>query len=251
MFDLTKKIALVTGGANGIGKGISTMLQKAGAFVIIADLDKENGEKVAKELNGEFYELDVTNLDGIEKTVDSIVESHGKIDILASNTGIFPQKFIEDMSEADYDKVLDVNLKSSVFVSKAVLKHMKKANYGRVIFTSSVTGPITGYPGWAHYGASKAAQLGFMRSAALEYAKYGITVNSVQPGNVLTEGLKAQGEEYLEGTKSIIPMHELGKPEDIGAAVAFFASDEAGYITGQSIVVDGGQILPEEPDGIL
>ena len=128
---------------------------------------------------------------------------------------------------------------------------MKKANYGRVIFTSSVTGPITGYPGWAHYGASKAAQLGFMRSAALEYAKYGITVNSVQPGNVLTEGLKAQGEEYLEGTKSIIPMHELGKPEDIGAAVAFFASDEAGYITGQSIVVDGGQILPEEPDGIL
>ena len=90
-----------------------------------------------------------------------------------------------------------------------------------------------------------------MRSAALEYAKYGVTVNSVQPGNVLTEGLKAQGEEYLEGTKSIIPMHELGKPEDIGAAVAFFASDEAGYSTGQSIVVDGGQILPEEPDGIL
>ncbi|MEJ7545461.1 SDR family NAD(P)-dependent oxidoreductase, partial [Staphylococcus hominis] len=104
--------------------------------------------------------------------------------------------------------------------TQAVLKEMKKQQYGRVIITSSVTGPITGYPGWAHYGATKAGQLGYMRSAALEYAKYGITVNAVQPGNVLTAGLQAQGEVYLDGTRKIIPTHELGEPADIGYAVA-------------------------------
>ena len=136
-------------------------------------------------------------------------------------------------------------------MTQAVLKFMKQQNYGRVIVTSSVTGPNTGYPGWAHYGASKAGQLGFVRSAALEYAKYGITINAVQPGNILTEGLEAQGENYLEGTRKIIPIHELGEPEDIGYAVAFFASKEAKFITGQTLIVDGGQLLPEEPSAIL
>ena len=119
------------------------------------------------------------------------------------------------------------------------------------MITSSITGPITGFPGWSHYGATKAAQLGFMRSAALEYARYGVTVNAVMPGNILTEGLQAQGETYLAQMRAAIPTHTLGKPEDIGYAACFLASDEAHYITGQQIVVDGGQILPESAEALL
>ncbi|WP_105995062.1 3-oxoacyl-ACP reductase FabG [Staphylococcus agnetis] len=250
MICLSEHIALVTGGANGIGKGIAEALAKAGATVIIGDIDEVNGQQTAQAIQGQFYKLDVTNKKNIDAVVEAIVAEHGKIDILASNTGVYPQIEIEELTEADWDNIQNINLKSTFLVSQAVLKQMKQQNYGRVILTSSVTGPITGYPGWAHYGATKAGQLGYMRSAALEYAKYGITINAIQPGNVLTEGLKAQGEAYLEGTRNIIPTHELGEPADIGYAVAFFAAPEAKFITGQSLVIDGGQILPEEPDAI-
>lgn len=251
MFKLTNQIALVTGGANGIGKGIAAALAQAGAKVIIGDIDDTRGKETARELNGDFIELDVTQHDQVKDVVDQIVAKYERIDILASNTGVYPQIDIESLTEADWDYIQNINLKGMFFVTQAVLKVMKAQRYGRVIITSSVTGPITGYPGWAHYGASKAGQLGFMRSAALEYAKYGITVNAVQPGNVLTDGLKAQDEAYLEGTRKIIPTHELGEPLDIGYAVTFFASQEAKFITGQSLVIDGGQLLPEEPDGVL
>lgn len=250
MISLSQHISLVTGGANGIGKGIAEALAKAGATVIIGDIDEVNGQQTAQSLNGQFYHLDVTDKKNIDTVVEAIVAEHGKIDILASNTGVYPQIEIEELTEADWDNIQNINLKGTFLVTQAVLKQMKRQNYGRVILTSSVTGPITGYPGWAHYGATKAGQLGYMRSAALEYAKYGITINAVQPGNVLTEGLKAQGEAYLEGTRNIIPTHELGEPADIGYAVAFFAAPEAKFITGQSLVIDGGQILPEEPDAI-
>lgn len=250
MISLSQHIALVTGGANGIGKGIAETLAKAGATVIIGDIDEPHGLQTAQSLNGQFYHLDVTDKKNIDTVVDTIIAEHGKIDILASNTGVYPQIEIEQLTEADWDHIQNINLKGTFLVTQAVLKQMKKQHYGRVILTSSVTGPITGYPGWAHYGATKAGQLGYMRSAALEYAKYGITINAVQPGNVLTEGLKAQGEAYLEGTRNIIPTHELGEPADIGYAVAFFAAPEAKFITGQSLVIDGGQILPEEPDAI-
>lgn len=251
MFKLTNQIALVTGGANGIGKGIAAALAQAGAKVIIGDIDDTRGKETARELNGDFIELDVKQHDQVKDVVDQIVAKYERIDILASNTGVYPQIDIESLTKADWDYIQNINLKGMFFVTQAVLKVMKAQRYGRVIITSSVTGPITGYPGWAHYGASKAGQLGFMRSAALEYAKYGITVNAVQPGNVLTDGLKAQGEAYLEGTRKIIPTHELGEPLDIGYAVTFFASQEAKFITGQSLVIDGGQLLPEEPDGVL
>ena len=155
---------------------------------------------------------------------------------------------IENMTEEDWDKIQNINVKGAFLVIQATLKHMKKQNYGRIVLTSSITGDITGYPGWAHYGASKAAQLGFMRTAALEYAKYGITINAIQPGNILTDGLIEAGEEYMNKMKSVIPVNVLGKPEDIGYTAVFLASREAGFITGQRIVVDGGQILPETPD---
>lgn len=251
MVDLNNQVAVVTGGAKGIGKGISKVLSEQGAEVIILDIDREAGEETARDLEGCFYEMDVTKKDQVDYIFNKIEKIHGRLDILCSNTGIFPQAMLEKMTEDDWDLMQNVNLKGMFFVVQKALKIMKKQNYGRVVITSSITGPITGYPGWAHYGASKAGQLGFMRSAALEYAASNITINAVQPGNILTEGLKEQGEEYIEQMKSIIPAHELGRPEDIGYAVAFFASKEASFITGQNLVIDGGQILPESPDALL
>lgn len=248
MFDLAGEVALVTGGAKGIGKGIAKALKQARAKVLIGDIDKEKGKATASELDGEFYYLDITDRDQVQYIVQSIYEKYGKLSILCSNAGIFPQASIENMTEEDWDKVQNINLKGTFFVAQAALKYMKKQSYGRVILTSSITGPITGFSGWAHYGASKAGQLGFMRSAALEYAKYGITVNAIQPGNILTEGLIQAGEEYMRKMKEIIPVYTLGKPEDIGYAAVFLASREAGFITGQTTIVDGGQVLPETPD---
>ena len=251
MFDLTNKIAIVTGGANGIGKGIVSTLAKAGAKVMILDIDQEAGEQVAAEVAGEFYSLDVTDSKRAEEVVQEIVSKHQKIDILAANTGIYPEVMIEDMTEDDWDKVQGINLKGMFFMVKPVLKVMKSQNQGRVILTSSITGDITGYPGGALYGATKVAILGFMRSAALEYAKYGVTINAVQPGMIATEGLKKQLGVLSDKGAEAVPMKKLGEPEDIGVTVCFFASDEAKYITGQSLVVDGGQVLPETPDMIL
>ncbi|WP_455045246.1 3-oxoacyl-ACP reductase FabG [Leptotrichia trevisanii] len=248
MFDLAGEVALVTGGAKGIGKGIAKALKQARAKVLIGDIDKEKGKETASELDGEFYYLDVTDRDQVQYIVQSIYEKYGKLSILCSNAGIFPQVSIENMTEEDWDKVQNINAKGTFFVAQAALKYMKKQSYGRVILTSSITGPITGFSGWAHYGASKSAQLGFMRSAALEYAKYGITVNAIQPGNILTDGLIQAGEEYMRKMKEIIPVYTLGKPEDIGYTAVFLANREAGFITGQTIVVDGGQVLPETPN---
>ena len=248
MFDLAGEVALVTGGAKGIGKGIAKALKQARAKVIIGDIDKENGKMTANELDGDFCYLDVTDKDQVQYVVQSICEKYGKLRILCSNAGIFPQVAIEDMTEEDWDKVQNVNAKGTFLVAQAALKYMKKQSYGRVILTSSITGAITGYSGWAHYGASKSAQLGFMRTAALEYAKYGITVNAIQPGNVLTDGLMQAGEKYIKKMKEMIPLYTLGKPEDIGYTAVFLASREAGFITGQTIVVDGGQVLPEMPN---
>ncbi|MCD2138034.1 SDR family NAD(P)-dependent oxidoreductase [Salinicoccus halitifaciens] len=248
MFDLTDNIAMVTGGANGIGKGIAETLTKAGAKVMICDIDEEAGEKTAEVIDGEFFRLDVTDPGNAERVVEEILEKYDKIDILAANTGIYPEVMIEDMTEEDWDKIQNINLKGLFFTAKPVLKAMKEQNYGRLILTSSITGDITGYPGGSIYGATKAGILGYMRNAAMEYAKYGVTVNAVQPGMVGTETLKKElGVLYDKGAESV-PLKRLGKPEDIGAAVAFFASKEAGYITAQSLVVDGGQIVPETPD---
>ncbi len=155
------------------------------------------------------------------------------------------------MTPAQLAEVLDVNVKGNVFTVQACLDALIASGRGRVILTSSITGPITGFPGWSHYGgASKAAQLGFMRTAAIELAPHGITVNAVLPGNIFTEGLADMGEDYIAGMTKAIPAGALGKPEDIGHLAAFLATVEAGYITGQAIAVDGGQVLPESPDAL-
>jgi 3-oxoacyl-[acyl-carrier protein] reductase len=130
---------------------------------------------------------------------------------------------------------------------KACLPELTKTGRGRIVVTSSITGPMTGYPGWSHYGASKAGQLGFMRTAAIEFAPLGITINAVLPGNIATEGLLSLGADYAASMAAAIPMKRLGVVEDIANAALFFATEEAGYITGQTLVVDGGQLLPESP----
>jgi 3-oxoacyl-[acyl-carrier protein] reductase len=175
------------------------------------------------------------------------VERHGGIDIVCCNAGIFPAAKLGEMSVADWDQVLDINLKGTFLTVNACLPGLKARGNGRIVVTSSITGPITGYPGWSHYAASKAGQLGFVRTAAIELAPHKITVNAVLPGNILTEGVEALGPEYIAGMTSAIPQRRLGSVDDVAYAALFLASDEAGFITGQTIVVDGGQVLPESP----
>lgn len=251
MFQLKSQVALVTGGAKGIGRGIVQALLEAGAKVVIADIDEVQGAATAKELKCSFKKLDVTQQMMCQHVVNDVVKEFGKLDILCSNTGIFPQADLADMTEDQWDQMQKVNVKGTFFMVQAALAVMRPKKYGRIVITSSITGPVTGFPGWSHYGASKAAQLGFMRSAALECARDGVTINAVMPGNILTEGLKAQGEKYLQQMRNTIPTHTLGEPLDIGYAASFLASPQARFITGQTLIVDGGQILPESPDALL
>jgi 3-oxoacyl-[acyl-carrier protein] reductase len=169
----------------------------------------------------------------------------GGLDVLCANAGIFPSSRLEDMTEEDIDEIFATNVKGTMLAVKASIAPLARSGHGRVILTSSITGPITGYPGWSHYGATKAAQLGFLRTAAIELAGQGITVNAVMPGNIESDGLDELGPEYRQSMESSIPLKRLGTVADIGNAALFLATDEAAYITGQTIVVDGGQILPE------
>jgi 3-oxoacyl-[acyl-carrier protein] reductase len=187
----------------------------------------------------------VTRSADMRAMADAAIEKFGSIDILCANAGVFPSSPLASMTEAEFDLVLGTNLKGSFLAVSACLPAMRDKRNGRIILTSSITGPVTGFTGWAHYGASKAGQLGFMRTAALELAPYGITVNAVLPGNIATEGLADMGSDYIRSMEASIPLRRLGSVADIANAALFFASDEAAYITGQSLVIDGGQILPE------
>lgn len=251
MFDLTDQVAIVTGGASGIGRGIVESLREAGATVVVADLNLADAEKTAKETGSHARELDVTDREGVKALLKSVAEEFGGIHILCSNAGIYPQATLDELDDEKWDHMFNVNTRSTFVAVQEVLPYMREQAYGRIVITTSITGSHTGYPGWAHYGASKAAQQGFMRSAALEIGRDGITINGVLPGNILTEGLKAQGQDYLDQMARGIPLLRLGDPRDIGNAATFLASKEAGYITGQTLVIDGGQILPESPEAIL
>lgn len=244
------KVTVITGAAKGIGRGIAGVFAAAGATLWIADIDDDTGRQTAADLgaNGgqvRFVHVDVTDQASCQTAVRMVEEASGPVDILCSNAGVFPQARVAEMTEADWDQIFAINVKGMFFMVKAVLPRMRERRYGRIVLTSSVTGPITGYPGWAHYGATKAAMLGFMRSAAIEVAQEGVTINAVMPGNILTEGMDGMGQEYIDNLAASIPMKKLGRPQDIGYAMLFLASDEASYITGQTIIVDGGQLLPE------
>ena len=244
---LTGRAVLVTGGTKGIGKGIAGVFARAGANVAVVGRDRARGEAAAAELgeNAAYIAADVGRAEDCERMAAETVERFGGIDVLCANAGVFPDVKLEDMTEEDIDAIFATNVKGTMLSVKACLPALERSGHGRVVLTSSITGPITGYPGWSHYGATKAAQLGFLRTAAIELAAKGITMNAVMPGNIETEGLDELGPEYREKMESSIPQRKLGTVEDIGNAALFLATDEAAYITGQTIVVDGGQVLPE------
>ncbi len=246
---------VVTGSSKGIGKGIARVFARHGARVLIVARGLADAEATADEILSEggtasAVSADVTDSDQLDAMAAAAAERHGGIDVLCCNAGIFPQNHLENMSSDEWDLVLGTNLKGTFLAIKSCLPQLKQSSSGRIILTSSITGPITGYPGWTHYGASKSGQLGFMKTACMEFAKYGITVNAVMPGNIVTEGLEGLGEDYLETMAASIPLKRLGSVDDIGNAALFFASDEAAYITGQTIVVDGGQTIPESVEAL-
>ncbi|MGX9675102.1 3-oxoacyl-ACP reductase FabG [Mycobacterium sp. HM-7] len=256
MFDLTNKNVIVTGATKGIGYGIAAVFATAGANVAVAARSLHDLDTAVAGLDGLGsgkiigVSVDVADPKSCQAMAAAAVDAFGGIDVLCANAGIFPEAPLATMTPDDLATVLDVNVKGTVYSVQACLDALTRSGAGRVILTSSITGPVTGFPGWSHYGASKAAQLGFMRTAAIELAPKRITVNAILPGNILTEGLQEMGEEYIAGMARAIPAGTLGTPEDIGHLAAFLASDEARYLTGQSIVVDGGQILPESLDAL-
>ncbi|MBU7314997.1 3-oxoacyl-ACP reductase FabG [Paenibacillus oleatilyticus] len=247
---LKNKTVVVTGASKGIGKGIAKTFAEKGAKVAVVARSLTKAEETVVEIreNGgvaHAFEGNVADLESMKRVANETAGMFGGIDVLCANAGIFPNAPIEEMTGEQWDEVMNTNARGTLFSLQACLPFLKQAEYGRIIVTSSITGPVTGYAGWSHYGASKAAQLGFMRSAALELARYNITINAVMPGNIITEGLEGLGDNYLQAMTASIPLKRLGSVEDIAYAAVFLASKEAGFITGQTIVVDGGQILPE------
>jgi 3-oxoacyl-[acyl-carrier protein] reductase len=245
-------VAVVTGAASGVGLGIAEVLAQEGARVVVVDLAPAPGEHAAAALRSSGYEAlavaaDVVDRAALDAMAATVLEQYGRIDIVAANAGIYPAVAIAAMTDADWDRVMDINVKGALHTIQACLPAMRERGYGRIVLTSSITGPIVGAPERSHYAASKAAILGLMRSAALELVGDGITVNAVQPGNVRTPGIEAFGSEFIAGMVKSIPMQRLAEPADVGWAVRFLASEEAGYITGQTLVIDGGQVLPEGP----
>jgi 3-oxoacyl-[acyl-carrier protein] reductase len=241
---------IVTGASKGIGKGIAKVFAAKGARVLVVARNIGPAEATANEIraaggNASAFAADVSSWADAQRVAAEAKAQFSGIDILCSNAGIFPAAKLHELTAEAWDEVLGINLKGTFLTIKACLPAMKVKRKGRIVITSSITGPITGYPGWSHYGASKAGQLGFMHTAAIELAPHNITINAVMPGNIKTEGLDGMGAEYLGQMTASIPMKRLGSVEDIAYAALFFASDEAAYITGQTLVVDGGQVLPE------
>src|SRR5580693_3418583 len=247
------RAVVVTGGTRGIGKGIASVFARNGAKVLITGRDAETARAAAEELPGDvsFVLADVSSVEDCRRMAGIAQERLGGIDVLCANAGVFPDAKLADLTEADVDQVLGINLKGTIFSVQACLPALARSGRGRVILTSSITGPITGFPGWTHYGATKAGQLGFMRTAAIELAPRRITINAVLPGNIITEDLASLGEEHSAKMAASIPLRRLGSVDDIGYAALFLASEEAGYITGQTIVIDGGQVLPETLEAVV
>ena len=248
---LKGRVAIVTGGSRGIGRGIADLFAQEGASIVIVGRDAASGNasvaSIAK-VGGKavFVEGDIALAETSARMVETALAKFGRLDILCHNAGIFPESRLDAMTEEEWDRVIAVNLKSTFLATKACLAPMRARRYGRIVLTSSITGPVVGNPGLAHYSASKAGMEGFLRTAAIECAADGITINAVEPGNILTEGLASTlGEKHIKAMTAAVPMGRLGEPIDIAWAALFLAGDEARYITGQRIIVDGGQTLPE------
>ncbi len=250
---LQDKVAVVTGGGQGIGAGIARVFAAAGAKVLIATRTASHGEKTAAQINdsggvAEVLAIDIGTQANVQKTVDAAAGRWGRIDIMVHNAASFLGGPVDDYSEDDLETVLSVNLKACFRLSKACIPYFRKQGGGRLLFTSSVTGPRVAMPGTAYYAASKGGMNAFIRTAALELARENITVNGVEPGFILTAAMSLLAdEEGLAQMAKYVPAGYLGEPEDIAYCMLYLASDEARYITGQTICVDGGSTLPESP----
>lgn len=248
---ITNKVTVVTGAAQGIGEGIAKTFSAAGSIVVLADKSVEQAERVANEIKqsgGEalFVETDLAEKSQIDFLVEETIRHFGRLDILIHNAAVFPMFTVEELTKEALDLTLDVNLKPAFWFTQKILPYFRQQGGGRLIFTSSVTGPKVAMPGTAHYAASKAGLNGFIKTAALELAAENITVNGVEPGYISTAAMEHLGDaETIEAMAKAIPAGQLGKPADIANAMLFLASDEAAYITGQTITVDGGSTLPE------
>jgi 3-oxoacyl-[acyl-carrier protein] reductase len=250
---LKGKTALVTGSGQGIGAAIARVFASEGAQVVIATRTESHGQATLSDIvaaGGEaiMCVTDVGDAAQIERAVARAVSKYGKLDIAVHNAASFAAGMVEDLDDVLLEESLNVNLKAAFRLSKASIPHLRRQGGGRLLFTSSVTGPRVAMPGASYYAASKSGLNGFIRTAAIELAKDRITVNGVEPGFIKTPAMDLLADE--EGQKVMakyVPIGALGVPEDIAYAMLYLASDEAGYVTGQTIVVDGGSTLPESP----
>ena len=245
---LKNKVALITGSARGIGKAIAETLAKRGAILVITDLNIDQAAATAEEIRSNLgvetlaLQVDVSDFDSANTMIKGALEAYGQVDILVNNAGITRDNLIMRMDESDWDSVLDVNLKGAWNCSKAIIRPMMKKRYGRIINISSVSG-LAGQAGQTNYSASKAGLVGFTKALAREVASRNITVNAVAPGFIPTALTVDLPVDLKDGMMKLIPLNRWGTPEEIAYAVAFFASEEASYITGQVLSVDGGMMM--------
>lgn len=245
---LINKVALVSGGSRGIGRAIALELAARGAAVVVNyNKSPEAAEEVVKKIQetggkAAAFQADVSDFKQAEALVKFAIDTFGDLSILVNNAGITRDQLIMMMPESDWDAVINTNLKSAFNCSKAAVKHMMRKRTGRIINIASVAGQM-GNPGQTNYSASKGGQIAFTKALAREIAARNITVNAIAPGFVDTEILDAMTPETLEAALKLVPLARKGKPEEIGYAAAFLASDEAAYITGQVLGVDGGMAM--------
>lgn len=246
----SNQVVIVTGASRGIGRGIAHFFAEEGAKVVLVGRDEAQLKAVKASIqdnkgNSIVLKADVRNPQDMERMVNETLRQYGKIDVLCHNAGIYPHARLENMTLEEWQTVIDVNLTGTFLAVKACIPAMKAQKHGKIVITSSISGPQTALPGYSHYTASKAGVAGFIRTAAVELAKYNINVNAVEPGTIMTDSLDATGSERVNNMLRAIPLGRLGTPEDVAHAILFLSSKEASYITGQNLIIDGGQTLPE------
>ncbi|MDP2639011.1 MAG: SDR family NAD(P)-dependent oxidoreductase [Candidatus Azambacteria bacterium] len=249
MFDLTGKVALITGARRGMGKSHALTLAKQGAKVAVTDINQEECQLVVDEIKsagGEAvaFKMDVTNKADVDSVFDAVIQQFGRLDILVNNAGIFQPKPALELTEEDWDKTIGINLKGQFLCAQKAAKEMAKNNWGRIINIASVAsgGVGVGISGGVHYTASKGGVVGMTETLADEWAPLGITVNAIGPGAIDTPMVSASQipEEAMKAMLAAVPLKRIGKPEEVSAAVVFLASEEASYVTGATLYVDGG-----------